>query len=1517
MKLIHVVARLLALKLIVLSAFIGTANSATYTGVWTLDESTGLIAGDSSGNQNDGTLVGSSGWTAGMRGTSLTFSGGADRVLITDEESLNFDDSMSISAWIRPNGIATQYVIKKGRNNVTDGYEIALSVSGAVFVRFNQMSSGNAYRVNSASNYPVDGSTWMHVAAVYDGLEIKLYINGVLENSQPASFIIANNNLDLSFGGQDNGLSPFNGALDEVYISDHALTASEVLFLYQEENSAPSIYISELQSAGIQASQDLIVQANMTGVESEWGIRFDINSTSFSQQNLDYSDPFEQAYLNLPPGDYTIQATIVDESGTDVVGMDVSDIVSPYGIGRTYIAVGDSITAGAQDDIALDDVSSDLRNSGGGFTPVLNNLLTQYRGYPNSILNMGVASTTSFDGISMVSNALQANPNASHVLLHFGANDRYQLASGLGQYGGDVGYAGSYKDNMQQIIDLVISAGKTPVLGKVAITYTGCSTCTPFADAELAPVNATIREFNLVVEELVADNLTALVGPDWYSLFKDNPQLISADGIHPNGVGYQRMAREWLKLLEPTVDVDGDGYLTDEDAFPSDPTEWADYDMDGIGNNGDLDDDNDGMPDSWEVQYGFNPLDAADAILDADGDGTTNLDEYLAGTIPRVLNLDSHWQFDESSGVLVSDGSTNGNDGNVSGTPVWSTGVSGSALFFGGGNDRVLIDDAPSLNMSTAMSLSVWIQPTTTSTQYVLKKGRYNSIDGYEISLSGSQGVAMIRFNQDSSGNTYRINATTPYPTDGVTWMHIATTYDGATMRLYINGIEEGSLAAPGLVIASNSLPFSIGAQDDGVKPFYGAIDAVHLYDYALSAAQLQALSTLGQAPDSDGDGVPDAQDLFPSDPTEWADYDMDGIGNNGDLDDDNDGMPDSWEVQYGFNPLDAADAILDADGDGTTNLDEYLAGTIPRVLNLDSHWQFDENSGVLVSDGSTNGNDGSVHGAPVWSAGVSGSALFFGGGSDRVLIDDAPSLNMSTAMSLSVWIQPTTKSTQYVLKKGRYSSIDGYEISLSGSRGVPMVRFNQDSSGNTYRINATTPYPTDGVTWMHIAATYDGATVRLYINGIEEGSLAAPGLVIASSSLPLSIGAQDDGIRPFYGVIDAVHLYDYAISDLEIESLSSIGPDGSFFGYQKQNISSLTITSDVADKPQSKVWQYNNDFWMIVPDATGTWVWRLDGLLWVKVLQVSTDLDTRVDVKLASSASGLVHALLHNGSDTTLVSLEPVPGVSTTYQLWSQRSSLVDLPPGSSTETITLEIDSNDTMWVARDFANTIEVLYSVSPYSDWSNSPITIDSNISADDISGIVRVGTQGIGVMWSNQNSQRFGFVYRDDVDGPTVWSATEFPGALNALNLGKGLADDHINLATRADGTVYAAVKTGYDDDTSVNLGLFVRSPAGTWGDIIPIDYTAGIATRPIILVNEVDNVLSYIYSNSSVGGSIVYTEASLNDLNFSPVRLLLDDTESTNTSSMKQNYSGQFVVLATPAISNQTEVSLKSVLVTK
>ena len=129
-------------------------------------------------------------------------------------------------------------------------------------------------------------------------------------------------------------------------------------------------------------------------------------------------------------------------------------------------------------------------------------------------------------------------PQARFFLVQYGSNDATMpaLPSGLGLQPGDSNYSGTFKDNMQNIITLIIEAGKVPYLAKVPYTTN--------ADRDL---NA-IQEYNQVIDELVDSNHIGVVAPDFYCYFESHPEFLD-DGLHPNGLGYQAMAQLWSDVL--------------------------------------------------------------------------------------------------------------------------------------------------------------------------------------------------------------------------------------------------------------------------------------------------------------------------------------------------------------------------------------------------------------------------------------------------------------------------------------------------------------------------------------------------------------------------------------------------------------------------------------------------------------------------------------------------------------------------------------------------------------------------------------------------------------------------------------------------------------------------------------------------------------------------------------------------------------------------------------------------------
>src|SRR4029078_1881899 len=107
--------------------------------------------------------------------------------------------------------------------------------------------------------------------------------------------------------------------------------------------------------------------------------------------------------------------------------------------------------------------------------------------------------------------------------------------------------------------------------------------------------------------------------------------------------------------------------------------------------------------------------------------------------------------------------------------------------------------------------------------------------------------------------------------------------------------------------------------------------------------------------------------------------------------------------------------------------------------------------------------------------------------------------------------------------------------------------------------------------------------------------------------------------------------------------------------------------------------------------------------------------------------------------------------------------------------ETATIEADSPGRLGIASGAKTTIEDRYSDGLHSTWSG-PIPAASGIKSDDISTIIAMPNDTIGVFWSNQSTKRFGFKVHEDGAAANVWSSDEIPGNQSALNVGHGMAD---------------------------------------------------------------------------------------------------------------------------------------------
>ena len=131
------------------------------------------------------------------------------------------------------------------------------------------------------------------------------------------------------------------------------------------------------------------------------------------------------------------------------------------------------------------------------------------------------------------------------------------------------------------------------------------------------------------------------------------------------------------------------------------------------------------------------------------------------------------------------------------------------------------------------MTLEAWIKPTATQSGWRTIMQR--EVDAYFLNASNSDGPLLPSGGGTFNGNTGYVSGTTASPVN--VWTHVALTYDGAMLRLYVNGVQAGSQARTGS-IQTNSNPLWIGGNSPYGEYFQGLIDEVRVYNRALSQSR-------------------------------------------------------------------------------------------------------------------------------------------------------------------------------------------------------------------------------------------------------------------------------------------------------------------------------------------------------------------------------------------------------------------------------------------------------------------------------------------------------------------------------------------------------------------------------------------------------------------------------------------------------------------------------------------------------
>jgi hypothetical protein len=406
----------------------------------------------------------------------------------------------------------------------------------------------------------------------------------------------------------------------------------------------------------------------------------------------------------------------------------------------------------------------------------------------------------------------------------------------------------------------------------------------------------------------------------------------------------------------------------------------------------------------------------------------------------------------------------------------FADGVSGRAFSFDGTNDYVEVPDAPSLNPTSALTIEAWINPFSFSGKYpaLVKKaglsgGKSSTTHGYSLEFLDGQMIFGVYV-----GMEWAVSPRGPVPIGTNIWSHVAATYDGTYVRMYINGAEVGDgTYKPGTITPSDN-PLNIGRDpanpSDPDRYFDGLIDEVRVYNRALTAGEIGSIYQSGSA---------------------------------------------GW-------------------------CQSQSPSCVQPAANLVSWWPADGDAEDFVGM-----NIGALVNGATFAPGFVGQAFSLDGVNDFIEIPDASDLNLSSAITIQAWINPSSLPTPYpaIVKKsglsgGKSSTTNGYSLEFLNGQVIFGIYV-----GTGWALSPPGPVPIGMNTWSHVTATYDGTWIRMYINGTEIGPPTyKPGNIIPSSDNPLNFGRDpgnpEDPDRYFDGLIDELMIYDRALSAGEIRTI-------------------------------------------------------------------------------------------------------------------------------------------------------------------------------------------------------------------------------------------------------------------------------------------------------------------------------------------------------------------------------------------
>jgi fibronectin type 3 domain-containing protein len=807
---------------------------------YTFDAGAGTVATDLSGNGNNGTISGAT-WVAGKFGGGLQFNGSGAVVQIPASASLNVGSAITMAAWIQPASIQSGW--RTIMQKQADAYFLNASNSNGNNFPAGGATTGSATNVVSATSAAAVGA-WTHVALTYDGSVMRLYVNGTQVATRNAGGVVQSTTSPLWIGGNQPYGEYFSGVIDEVEVYNRALSAAEIANAMANPLSPPVPDTTPPGApAGLTATPSGAGQINLnwTAATDNVGVAgyavercLGANCTTFAQVGTSIGLTFNDTGLAAStsysyrvratdaagnPGPFSNTATAMTSAAPDTTAPS-----TPAGLGATVVS-------STQINLAWTASTDNVGVTGYQVERCTGSACTTWA-------QVGTPTTTTFNSTGLTASTVyrfrvRATDAAGNLSAYSGiVSATTQAAADVTAPSTPAGLAATAAGPTQVNLGWTASTDNVGVTGYRVerCTGSGCTTFTQigtptgpsFSDTTAAAstlyryrVRATDAAGNLSGYSSVV-NATTPAAPD--TTAPSTPGGITATAA---GLGIT------VAWTASTDNVGVAGYRVQrctgaacttfaQIATPAAPS-YADS----------------GLAPTTSYSYRVVAVDAAGNVS-----GYSAVASATTGATPVLPSgLVAGYSFNAGSGTSAVDSSGNANTGTLQGGTTWVTGKYGNAIQFDGVNGMVQVPSSTTLNVGGGFSLAAWVQPTATQSGWRTVMQR--QVESYFLNASNSAG-ALFPAGGATIGSGQPVVSATSAMAVGV-WTHLALTYDGSTVRLYVNGVQVATKTSGGTVQSSTN-PLWIGGNVPYGEFFKGLIDEAQVYNRGLSAAEVQTV---------------------------------------------------------------------------------------------------------------------------------------------------------------------------------------------------------------------------------------------------------------------------------------------------------------------------------------------------------------------------------------------------------------------------------------------------------------------------------------------------------------------------------------------------------------------------------------------------------------------------------------------------------------------------------------------------